>query len=565
MIASPALLEEVLRWACDGVVLSALATLSLLLLVWREVRAEPRRTAALLTGIVAVGVALRLALPSVHALGAWPFTRLDPWAAAIYEGPALAQLGRVFGQDVPLTEVMFGTSLFFGVLTPLLVFLHARILLGDSSRALVAALAFATLPMHIRFTASEVEFIGSTATSSFAFILLHIALRERDSLWGIGAFLALPFVMSGLMHLRPLNVLFIPVFVSFALWLRPASTPADAKHRRTVALLVTLAGAYGAYVSLSTHYGTQVREGLSLMTLLSAVGLLLNPISNSLLNPFITPTLYLVASVVGAVLCWRNDRRLGVLLVGWLLLFHTAHAFVIAVVPEMQARYYLHMVVPFSLLIGCATPALQRLRPSLRAAAMVYVVAVPALHLGFIRDYDFNDAREFAFLRDHRDDIPPDCTVLEFTGHDGSNVGDRMPRMAARLHGGQSEVRFRSMGFGALLGQRDDWSVAWRDPRYLQQLPSGAETAEALITPEARALMANPPACLYVYTGLLCHTFKQRSQPIAPACARLLELADTEPVAESHFPSRMYDDNLSGGIAGEGAPISLGLYRVVSP
>ena len=94
-------------------------------------------------------------------MNAWPYSRVVPLAGALYNGPMLAWLSHALRVDVTLVGTIFKTDLFLAALTPAALFVHARAGLKDLRAALAALLLMATLPAHIRFSRSDVEFLQS--------------------------------------------------------------------------------------------------------------------------------------------------------------------------------------------------------------------------------------------------------------------------------------------------------------------------------------------------------------------------------------------------------------------
>jgi len=82
------------------------------------------------------------------------------------------------------------------------------------------------------------------------------------------------------------------------------------------------------------------------------------------------------------------------------------------------------------------------------------------------------------------------------------------------------------------------------------------------LLPAVRALFDDPPDCLMVYRGLPCAGVKAPGEPVAPACAALLEAAPMDLVARTRFANRPYDENVSQGVRGQRVTIELALYRV---
>ena len=522
------------RRAADGILI-ALAGLALLItMVVHQLRSAPRWVGPALIGIVLGGGAIRLALSPVTALGVWPYSRILRLAAMIFEGPVLEWLGSAAGARIEYTELVFTLNLVVATLTPLAAYAHAHYVLRDPRAALACAALFAIFPNHIRFSHSEVEFVLSLALSSFALALLHAALVERARALQLLSVLALPVVLYGAIVTRELNVLLVPLCVAAAVALR-----GDAPRGRLVAVLVgvALGGALGIAYVLEL-YPMQVREGTSLGTLLNSVEALFSLRYNTLINPWVTPPGITVLAGLGAWWLWRaGERRHLMFLVGWLAFYFAAHSYVLPSQVEMQARYHLHLATPLLLL---AAPAIVRLWDEKRRiawAVLAYLAASPLIHVGFIRDTAFNDMREYSFLRESRPLLPDGCTILEYQGLYDHDV--RMARMGLVLESSARTVR---------------WTV----------VPAGAEHEGGSdpLRPEVRALLADPPECLVYYEGIQCWAVKDVSEPIAPACAALRDLAPLEELAHTTFESRVYDENLARGFGPDLDRLTLTLYRV---
>ena len=92
--------------------------------------------------------------------------------------------------------------------------------------------------------------------------------------------------------------------------------------------------------------------------------------------------------------------------------------------------------------------------------------------------------------------------------------------------------------------------------------PTGIGARYDPLVPSVRVLLDDPPDCLMVYRGLPCAGVKAPGEPIAPACAALLEAAPMDLVARARFANRPYDENVSAGVRGQRVAVELALYRV---
>ncbi len=544
-------------WLRDGLLSLFLIAAVLGALAVHVLRGRPRWELLTLLAILGVGAALRLYMVEPHLLGVWAWSRYTESARTVFFGRGLGLISYYLGGVYYQIETSFAVNLAFGLLAPLAIYVHGCYLLKDHRVALMTSGLLALLPSHIRFTRSEVAFIPSIVMSSFTFALLHIALTERNRAFRWAALLGLPLIVARMVRVRPLNVLFLALFVGVALYLRADST--SRKQRGLVVGFLLLGGIPAAVMHLGQKYAGNVKEGLSLHVLEDAFYLLFDPISNTLLNPTITPILWILAAGYGVYVSWRKNHRLTVILLGWILLFHTGHAYVISNQAAMQARYYLHMAVPFLMLAAIGGCELWRQRRWAGAGFIVYSLACPVMHMGFIRDYAYNEVIEYEFLMSQRERVPEDCTILEFFSQDGNDREEPFERLGSYLKDGEHMNRFDVISIGAELG------VDHRDALHHGADPAEGRPAEELIRVDAQKKIDELAGsqCLYFYSSLACASQKTKDQPIAPICQRLLERVQIEVEAEHRFLSRRYDAQLSIGLS-EGEEARLTLYRVTS-
>lgn len=549
----------------DGVVLISLLTLSLLALVARKLAGAPRWVVAALCGAVLGGALLRVWLSPAVALAPWPYSRFLVSARLLYEGPVLAMAheGALW-----MTETVLTSTLVLACLAPLAVYVHARYLLDDHRAALVVAVVVGVLPLHLRFSHSDAAFIPSITVSSLVFTLVHAATRERSAAWAWIALAIVGFPLALMFQVRPLNIMYYPLLVATAFvdgGLEGEKPPVD-RLRAALAFVLITGITFGLGVPwLLADFGQQVSEGLSLETLRGAVEVIFSPRMNALLNPSFTPPGFTALAVLGAVDLWRRGRaRLFLFLVLWLLGFLVAHAYVIPRSPYMQARYHLHLVVPYMLLVACGFEAALRwlkarresgeavagrvvitakLERGLVVGLVAYALASPLIHLGFIRAVDFNDTQEFLFVHEQRERIPEACTVIEYIG-DTEDV--RFERVGAYMDAGVRSQRWTVLTIPMAADGDDGFE--------------GADAAAAL--PEAvRAAIESPPDCLYWYAGLPCWGTKPEGSHRAPACEFMDGVLPMEEVAALERASRVYDGNLAEDLE-DGTPIRFSLSRV---
>lgn len=538
------------NWASDGLVLLAVFVTLLLVLVRHNLRdTEPWMKWALLA-ITLGGVAVRLTMSPWVALEAWPYTRFLVSARLIFRGPALAALhpGPVWA-----TETITSSTLALALLAPPAIYVHARYLLDNHRAALIAAGIIAFLPMHLRFSHTDVAFIPSVTVSAMLFTLTYVATREPSKLLGWFAVLSIGFPLALVFLLRPLNIMHYALLMTVPWVNHGIYTEKLAPNWPRVAVaftIMTLVTVFCGIPWLLEDFGQQVREGLSFTTLTSAAGILVSPRMNALLNFEFTPPGLTVLAVLGGVELWRRGkRRLLSFLVLWLLGGLVAHAYVVPRSEYMQARYHLHLIVPFLMLAACGFEVTLRWLAANRerrswlagrryhaviALLIAYVCVSPLLHRHFIRNTEFNDTREWLFVHSLRDEIPAQCEVIEYVGT-GSN--SRLDRVGAFIEDGVPRSRWRVHEIAA------------------------AAPGEPVLPEEVTALLHDPPECLYWYEGLPCFGDKQVEQDKAPACEAIEGFVRLEQVAGTSFESEVYDENLAAGL-GDLEHIELTLYRV---
>ncbi len=527
-------------WAIDGMVLCLLGLALFLVLLGRELAKGSRTALYGVIGLTALGVLLRLTLSPATMLGAWPFSRMTTLMRLIWNGPGLAAALDQAEAQAYYFDVAIGVDLLFAIATPAAVFLHAKKLIDSERTALFAAVIVAVLPVHLRFSQSEVAFIPSLALSSFTFALVHVALKDESARFRVAATVALPLVAGLMFVTRPLNQIFLPLLLWTALYLSRRTV--RLRPRLLVSALLVAIGVTTFVLEVQPRYSNEIVGGLTFATVTNGIRSFFSPLQNTLLHPWITPPVLSLLAVVGAWVTVRGprpEREKGIFLVAWLVLFYVAHAYVTPRSIAMQARYHLHLVVPFVLLAALGFARLHARRRALFWAGAVYLLATPFLHLSFIRDVAFDDQREYAFVRDVAEQIPESCTVLEYTGEGAGEVDLRFDRAGAILDGRTERRRFVPLSIGAEAGAPD------------------------VLREEARALLETPPPCLYYYEGLFCFARKNPDEPIAAACEAVRRGAALDEVATTRFTPRIYDGNLAGNLGDRSEPITLTLFRVL--
>ena len=563
-IAPDDLSRRIVAWCTDGMLFLALVAAGLLALLRRQMQQSPRWVPVALAAVTALGATLRLLISPDAPMNAFAFERVLPLAAQIFHGPVMAELTSATGAVVPLPDAISWTNFVLACLTPPAVFAHARYLLRDDRAALAAALMLATLPMHIRFSRSDVQFIASLLSSSLTFVTLYGALTERSPRWSRAFLVLLPVLSLATYLSRPENIIFAVLDGGAILLYADRDVP---RRRRVLVVALVLAAAlWSLRINLLAHFSANVRDGLSLRTLANALRVLKDPARNTLVNPSMTPVGLGLLAAVGFASLWRaGDKRRAVFLILWLAAFFVVHSYVYAA-PMMMARYHLHLVTPLVLLAAAAVPTLLRLGRWVAPALALYACAWPVIHLRFERDVAFSEMHELAFLRRVRAEIPSDCTVLEFSPASSPSAprqieASRVGRVASTATEGRLAPAFRFVNLAAF---DPDGRYTHRD-------------AEAL-TPEARRLLAAPPACLMIYEGLTCRTHLPDGATVAPACAEALARVRVAPVRQTTFAARRYDDPNAGRMVDDGRggvtcltavpdgrPVTLTLWRVLGP
>lgn len=500
----------------DGIVaLFGFVALATVLAV-RLTRDEPAWMRGALAAIVLAGAATRLSLAPVSFLGAWPWTRLWPNVRAVADGPVLEAIAARAGGPFYLTDVITWTNFGYAAAMPLVLFGHATYLLRDPRAGLFAAFAIAFLPQHIRFSRCEDAFIPSLVITSLSFALIHAWLRDPSRVFRIVAIACLPAALYTGYLLRPLNILFIVVYMAAVVSLHPETAP---PVRRVLGLLVI--GGMGALVFpvfLSTNEAGVRTALFSPRWLFDTGRAVLVPKLFVLTDPAVTPPVLVVLAVAGAILGYRaGERRLVLFLLGWLAIFTITHAFVME--ETMRPRYHLHLVVPFLLLGASAVPWLWKRKRAGVFVACGALLAAPLLHRGWIEDVGFTEMREHAFVQKARDLVPEGCTVIEYAGADAQ----------------AKELRFARIGERA--GVRDRGKDRYR------VVPAFAPgvSPEVKIEKPLEELLRDPPACLYLYEGLPCWSQKNADEAYASTCSELRQTLDAEVVMQSEVPLVIYD------------------------
>lgn len=539
-------------WLWDGLLIVALLLAVLAMVLGRAMRDEPRAIRLTLAGIVAAGVLLRLAISVPTTMDVWPYSRLLALPRLLFTSPAVAAISKRFALRLHLNELVLAYTLGTAFLAPAALFTHAKALLRDTRAALWAAAVIAVLPAHIRFSHSDTGFIPSAIYASMTFALISQGLRDPSRAWRLAALLATPWLMLITMEQRALNTLF-PLLYFAQIWL--LQRPEVSRGRRVIlSAVVSLTGGLFVLGGFAEKNHGLIAEGLGARTLFNAVHGLVSPRFNTLIHFGITPPLALALALFGLVALWRaGSRRLAAVLVAWMAMFYVANSVVVPGTVEMQSRYHLHLAAPFALLAGWGAMSLVealaarghpwRLDARWVAAGIgAYLAAVPWLHRTYERRTDFNDQREYAFVRSVRSLVPRGCTVLEH-GPAGVTHDLRFARMGRTLDHGQLRSDFHSLLVTAAR-------------------PLGVGDHPDPLVAAARAVFEDPPDCLMFYRGLPCVGIKEPGEPIARACAAVMAAAPMDLVARTRFDNRPYDENVSRDVMHQRVNLEVALYRV---
>lgn len=521
----------------DGVAITALALFFVLLHLRRVLKDAPGWVPWSLAALVLVGALLRLALSPETVMNAWPYSRTPSFVSLILNGPTMAWVTERYRLTLHLTDAIHVVDLLIASLTPLVFFAHARFVLKSWQAALFATVLLVFLPIHLRFSRSDVEYVQSLATSSLTFVALYTALQDPSRVWRWGALLVLPILSLATYAVRPENMVFVVVDIG-AILLTAGRHVSTARQARVLTIVVG-AASYSFLTNLLVNYGRNVEEGLSLDTLKSASELLFNTNSNTLINPAITPPLIIVLAGAGLFVLLRSgNRRQALYLSGWLAGFFLVHSYVVPSEPAMMARYHMHLITPVLLLAASATPLLLRLPRRVPAALLVTLVLSPLMHRSFITNDDFMVMREYTLMRDNRGLVPDGCTALEFMPLDSLTEPEHAPKGDSRME------RQGTVLASGVIEQR--WKViSLAEP---PSQPDSNPPPQEQLTAEAQTVLDNPPECLVFLEGMTCRTHRPPHLQRAPACSEVLERMHAETLVETTFAARIYDERNAGRI-----------------
>lgn len=540
--------------ASDGLLLTFLVILLLLIVAGDGVKLLAPRERWILLGFLLLGVCLRGTLSQETAFGPWPYERVPEIARAAYEGPVLRFLAEQFSLRIALSDLIFVIVFVHGLLAPLAIFAHGRYLLGSGREvpggiqaALWATAVVSVLPLHLRYAHSEVSFVVSLVWSSAAFVVAYIARGDRRTWLRVFALIVLPFFMIMLVRIRPLNGIFAPLVGWVALDLR-GDKPRSPWWRALVALVATVPAFVVAIQDNSARVATMEPLASPFTFILHGMGAFFLPSENTFLNPMVTPPGFLLLALLGAVAIWGRSKPKAAFLTFWFCSFFVAHTIVPAHAFAM-GRYHLHLVPPFVLLTGLGV--LRFLESWPRQAPWVLALAflAPVAQLSYVLDVDFGDLKEYAFVREIVDKTPEGCVVIEYMGSHmspddlSSSPHARFRQLGWNLDKGAKAERFVSL---PVFGSPDE-GYAPKDP--------GDVLAAASTLPGAAE-------CLYYYEGLLCHTETPESDLLAPFCQLARDRWALEALETTTVLSRFVDGRFFLDATVEDTPLALTLYRV---
>jgi hypothetical protein len=530
-------LSTIVSVLVDGPVMIVVVLAVILALIFHVTRGERRVVLPVLALIVVVGAVLRFTLSPQTTLDAWPYVRFHQAFRWIWNSFTLQAASDLTGTTFRRVDIALHNTLIFAILTPLPVFLHARFLLGSSRAGLLASFTLALLPHHIQFSHSETAFIPSLAMTSALFALVHVAIHEKSAVWRSVTTVTVFFVAFAAFGARPLNILFYPILIAaIVLLFRGTSL----WRRASMAGILTAAFAYTIVTLIVRSHSHDVQAGLTTETVIRGLEAFVSPVHNTLLNPWITPPGLAAIAVLGVGACWFGHRwRLGLFLVGWFMSFFIAHGYVVPPVVAMGARYHLHLVMPFLLMIAVGADWLWSRWRMAGVAFVLFMCAAPWLNRDFIGFIDFSDQKEWEMVLAAAEEIPDGCTIMEFA------VPDH-PRF---VYAGT--VREPGTGY------RERFRV---ERVNLPQDHEGPPTLRPV--EELRGIVAREaPSCLMYFESLLCWGYKEPGEGMNRACRGMHDLFTLEPVEQLTFEHSMYNDHNPPGVV-HGEPVTLTLYRV---
>jgi len=327
-------------------------------------------------------------------------------------------LSLVLGVFGDAEAVAFNFSSVVGALTPALVFLFVFLLFDDDGIALLAALLFNLIPIHLTYSGAS----DLTVISVF-FVVAALASARVYARTRAPAHLALLAVLIIVaVYTRAENVfllLLVPLFVFFCRGKQEVSVTAG----HTAILLSVLAVCAVPFVLQVIYIGSFVltepgwHENLTfyLGNLRRNV-----PLNISFWSCALHPVSYTVLACFGCAQVWRRDRRLSYFFAGWFAVFFF---FVSAIVRDFQYLYVdrltLKLYIPVVVFAAVGLSALAR-GSRFRRLLLAFICAAVLLNVWvsykFACDRIFgNDLyAEYRFVLSSRDKIPDDVYVITY-------------------------------------------------------------------------------------------------------------------------------------------------------
>jgi hypothetical protein len=529
-----------IRLARDGTLWFLLFVTVLAFTVRASLRAPPlaapvRHVLLYLLAIAVAGGALRLLLSPANIHGPYPF-RIHILGQMLVDGPVLPWLAR-FGPDASRFEVLIASNFVLAVLTPVAFFAYTLLLTGRQRVALLCAALVAALPQHVRFSASEVEFIPLLAGAPVLLGLTHILLRPLR--WPIRVVTVLALTSVGVIVLatRPLAPFLAGIGLLTVLGLSPPGTPWGRRLSTAVVLIAT--GACAAYIGYVNQLYTSSAGGEALGNLLAAATGLVRPGHNVYLDPHVTPVVFLPLAALGLFGALRSgESRLGALLVAWFVGYFVVGGIVLEPGLEMRSRYQLSALPPLLILAALGADWLYTRRPWLCRGVLLVGAGLWPLQVQYVVGEDYDIQREEPFVAEFLEQLDERCIIVE-------------PSWGST----DARIELNADRFGA---------------RGLVRTVGVLELREALIDTAplslgrqlAWAMAASTEQCVLNYHGLTCAGLRDE----APFCLvpQIHEFVQTERLVTSSFPSNPYDRHATPSIE-PGEPIELRWTRWRGP
>jgi len=311
-------------------------------------------------------------------------------------------------------------NIFLSFLVPLAGFAAARMLLKSDAAAAITAAFCAFLPYKMVWAAS-----AETGTISLLFVLcalyaslLYYRTREKKVLWLAAAFWAYSA------QIRPENLMFLALFAAGGLLLGERASLKEILAPALCAIAVNAANflVFAAFQS-STNWVQNDSGGQLTGSNLSLHNLLYNTVhwAPRLVDTSLHPLLFTLIFLTGAVLLFRENRKVFYFLAVWLglnyVFYFSAWFQVYGTTLTMfpKTKIYMFFYPP---LMMCAAYALAKLvqteRKSIKAAGIFLAILTVGAMFAYSKNASFRDTRrelETRLVAD-ADQIPDECTVI---------------------------------------------------------------------------------------------------------------------------------------------------------